>query len=61
MKHELEKIFDEELRYMRSQTDDNEKVKNITIQTVKIADISLGFNNSELIHLLRERGGYIVN
>jgi hypothetical protein len=58
MKTELERMLTEKLKEMRA--DPTVDTSSINIQQVKIADISFAFNNAELIHLLRERGGHIV-
>jgi hypothetical protein len=59
IKNEFEKILTIELN--KKKQDPNFDSKDIHIEEVKIADIVFAFNNSELIHLLRERGGYISN
>jgi hypothetical protein len=59
IKTELEKTLTDKLKEMRQ--DPTVDTSSINIQQVKIADISFAFNNAELIHLLRERGGHIVS
>lgn len=58
VKTELERILTETLNKVKAERPD--EAKNINITQVKIADIVFAFNNAELIHLLRERGGYIA-
>lgn len=59
MKNEFEKILTRELNMKKDNP--NFDSAAITIEEVKIADIVFAFNNSELIKLLRKRGGYIAN
>mmetsp|Transcript_21706 Transcript_21706/g.16002 ORF Transcript_21706/g.16002 Transcript_21706/m.16002 type:complete len:320 (+) Transcript_21706:473-1432(+) len=59
LKKEIETQLTEHLNEKRAAGDiDPESIK---IHEVKIADIVFAFNNSDLIGLLRERGGYINN
>lgn len=60
LKKELETILDKDLQKIRTDGSESQR-SQIKIQKVKIADIVFAFNNSELIHLLRERGYYVNN
>jgi hypothetical protein len=59
LKANIEKKCNEKLREIRD--DPNRNSSSISITEVKIADIVFAYNNSELIKLLRTRGGHIVS
>jgi len=57
LRDEFERMLTEKLREMRAEGTLGSGIK---ISEVKIADIVFAFDNSELIDLLRERGGHIM-
>lgn len=56
LKTEIEKLLTVTLREKKTDPEND----NITINEVKIADISFAFNNAELVNLLRTRGSHIM-
>lgn len=57
LKEEIEKQLNEEFQDKKERGEVDKE--STTMKDVKIADITFAFDNSELIALLRERGGYI--